>query len=77
MEQDRFVPKRQILQRLALRHAERSRKLIWVARYAQELGADYNDIVNTINDINDYWVTPISKTEIEKNIFSQVRRWFK
>ena len=54
---------------------EGSRKLIWSAKYAIELGADLEETKELLWDINHYWVYPMPKARFEK-ILKQIERWF-
>ena len=52
-----------------------SRKLIWAARYAQELGATKEYILDLVNRINNYWTKPMDKERFENTIIKQIERW--
>ena len=52
-----------------------SRTLMRAAYHARDLGMTSNEIIDLINDINDYWVQPMSEERLERTIFNQVRRF--
>ena len=52
-----------------------SRKLIWAAKYAKELGMGNDEIEGLIHRINNYWLESMSEDRLEATIFSQTRRW--
>lgn len=54
---------------------EGSRKMIWAARYAMELGADKSYILDLVKEINDYWVVPLKEERFQNTIISQIERW--
>jgi len=49
--------------------------LIRAARYAKDLGATKEEIVELIWEINDYWTIPMDTDRVENTIISQVLRW--
>lgn len=53
----------------------RSLSLIRAAKHAKDLGLSNEGIMQLITDINDYWDIPMDTEEIDRTIFSQVRRW--
>lgn len=53
---------------------EGSRKLIWAAKYARELGATKSYTLNLINSISNYWVCPLEEHRLEV-LLNQVSRW--
>lgn len=53
---------------------EGSRKLIWAAKYARDLGATKSYTLALIQNISDYWVSPLEDTRLEA-ILKQVERW--
>lgn len=55
---------------------EGSRKLVWAAKYAIELGADYEEVVEIVSEINEYWVHPLEETRFQNTIIKQIKRWF-
>lgn len=58
------------------RDGEGSRKLIWSAKYAKELGADKQEIIDIVTEINNFWVYPLPEDRFNKTIISQINRWF-
>ena len=54
---------------------EGSRKLIWAAKYAKELGATKEYIIKLINDINDNWYISMDDERLNTTILSQINRW--
>ena len=54
---------------------EGSRKLIWAARKAKELGADKEYVLNLVNEINNYWIVPLNETRFTNTILNQIKRW--
>lgn len=56
-------------------HGEGSRKLIWAAHRAHELGMDNDNIIDLIHDINNYWTHPMDPVRLENTIISQIRRF--
>jgi hypothetical protein len=54
---------------------EGSRKLIWAAKKAKELGASKQYILDLINDINDSWYIPMNSERLEKTILTQIRKF--
>lgn len=53
---------------------EGSIKLIAAAKYAYELGATTDEIIELMHDINEFWDTPMSDKRLESTIISQIRR---
>lgn len=58
------------------KQGEGSRKLIWAARKAKELGATYEEVVALLEDIQSYWVMPMDRDRFEKSIIRQIKRWY-
>ena len=56
-------------------NGEGSRKLIWAAKYAAELGMGTVEIEALVHRINDYWVESMDLERLEHTIISQVHRW--
>jgi hypothetical protein len=52
------------------------RKLAWAAKYAIELGADKQYVINLLEDINDYWTSSISSDIFQQRVLNWVDRWF-
>ena len=57
------------------RQGEGSRKMIWAAKKAKELGADKDYIIQLMKDINEYWIQPLNKDRFEHTILNQIERW--
>jgi hypothetical protein len=53
-----------------------SRSMIRAALHAKDLGANYEEITNLIQAINDYWENPMPTDRLEKTILAQVSRMF-
>jgi hypothetical protein len=53
----------------------RSLVLIRAAKYAKDLGATTQQIINLVEDINNYWVEPLEEDRFERTIRQQIRRW--
>ena len=53
---------------------EGRRKLIWMLKYARELGADQEYCLNLLDKVNNYWVKPLPEKDTEV-IRNQIRRW--
>lgn len=56
------------------KQGEGSRKLIWAAKRAKELGASNEEAEALIVDINNFWDYPMSTTRLENTVLSQIRR---
>ena len=54
---------------------EGSRKMIWAAKYARELGATKEYVIDLVNNINNYWVIPMDNIRFENTILNQINRW--
>jgi len=52
-----------------------STSLIRAARYAKDLGATKDEVVELIWEINNYWTVPMDIDRIENTIISQIERW--
>ena len=52
-----------------------SRELIKAALYAKDLGMTNAQIEDLMNEINNYWTSPMSEERMENTILSQVRRF--
>ena len=57
------------------RQGEGSRKMIWAARRARELGADRDYILNLMEEINNYWTVPMPDERFQNTIINQIMRW--
>jgi len=55
-------------------HGEGSRKLIWAAYKAHELGMSHEDIITLMHDINNYWLHPMPEPRFTNTILSIVNR---
>jgi hypothetical protein len=53
----------------------RSLVLIRAAKHAKDLGASVQQILNLVEDINNYWVEPLEEKRFERTIRQQIRRW--
>jgi len=53
----------------------RSLVLIRAAKHAKDLGATVQQILNLVEDINEYWVEPLEEDRFERTIRQQIRRW--
>jgi hypothetical protein len=54
---------------------EGSRKLIWSARLAKELGADKEYTIKLMKQINNYWISKMDEDRFNSTIISQISRW--
>lgn len=54
---------------------EGSRKMIWAAKRARELGADKEYILNLMEQINNYWISGMDRIRFENTILNQINRW--
>lgn len=54
---------------------EGSRKLIWAAKYARELGADKEEILDIVTEINDFWTFPMDSARFNTTIIKQIESW--
>ena len=52
-----------------------SRNLIRAAKYARDLGATTEEIIELVHDINNYWADSMDETRLERTIVSQIRRF--
>lgn len=50
-------------------------KMIWAAKYAKELGASKEYIIDLMNQINNYWVVPLDEHRFNTTIINQINRW--
>jgi hypothetical protein len=57
------------------KNGEGSRKMIWAARYAKELGATKKYVVDLMNEINQFWVNPLDAGRFKNTILTQIERW--
>jgi len=53
----------------------RSVSMIRMCYHALDLGATKDQILHLINQVNDYWMDPLSEEELDRTIRSQVQRW--
>lgn len=53
----------------------RSVSLIRAAYHSRDLGMSVEDILDLVDEINDYWLNPLSSEELDRNIKSQIKRW--
>ena len=53
----------------------RSLVLIRAAKHAKDLGASVQQILNLVEDINEYWVEPLEEDRFERTIRQQISRW--
>ena len=56
------------------RDGEGRRKLIWAARYARELGATKEYVLELIQKITSYWVGGFPEHDLEV-MLNQISRW--
>jgi len=54
---------------------EGSRKMIWAAYKAKELGASNEEIIDLIIKINEYWIFPMDMQRLQNTILVQIERW--
>lgn len=57
-------------------HGAGSRSLIRMAYHMRDLGANYDDIIQGITDVNEYWEFPMPQSRLEETLFKQVERMF-
>lgn len=57
------------------KNGEGSRKMIWAAKYARELGADKDEIIDIVTEINNFWVVPLEEDRFKQTILNQIKRW--
>jgi hypothetical protein len=55
---------------------EGSRSMIRAALHAKDLGATYQDVIDLMNDINDYWTYPMEEVRFQRTILTYVDRIF-
>ena len=55
---------------------EGSRSLIRAALYAKDLGATKQEVIDLMEDINDYWSYPMSRERFERTILDYVERLY-
>ena len=55
---------------------EGSRSLIRAAYHAKDLGLGYDDVVDLITSINEYWDYPLDQKRFEGTILTQIKRMF-
>lgn len=53
----------------------RSVSLIRAAYHAKDLGAEKEQIIALVHQINNYWLDPLDEDEIKRTIVSQISRW--
>ena len=52
-----------------------SRSMIRAAYHAKDLGATREEVIQLLNDINDYWIMPLDAERFANTIINQVDRW--
>ena len=57
------------------RHGEGSRSMYRMMRHAQDLGATQEEVLQLLDDVNDYWTSPMPEERLEK-LRDQGRRLF-
>ena len=57
-------------------HGAGSRSLIRAAYHARDLGANLDQTIDLINDINEYWEFPMPQSRMEETLLKQIRRMF-
>jgi len=57
-------------------HGAGSRSLIRAAYHAKDLGASYEEVIDLINDINNYWEFPMEEQRLEDTLLKQIERMF-
>lgn len=57
------------------RHGEGSRSMYRMMRHAQDLGATLEEVLQLLDDVNDYWTSPMPEERLEK-LRDQGRRLF-
>jgi len=57
------------------KQGEGSVSLIRAAKHARDLGMSKEHIIELINEINEYWVTPMDQDRFNRTILSQINRW--
>lgn len=57
------------------RDGEGSRKMIWAAKRARELGADKEYVIELMHKINNYWTKPLEEQRFNHTILQQISRW--
>ncbi|OCR88089.1 hypothetical protein CFT13S00388_02680 [Campylobacter fetus subsp. testudinum] len=54
---------------------EGSVSLIRAAKHARDLGMSKDEILNLMEEINDYWSYPMERVRFENTILNQIRNW--
>ena len=54
----------------------RSLALIRAAKHAKDLFANKDQVIELMNDINNYWVEPLEDERFERTVITQIERWF-
>lgn len=57
------------------KQGEGSISLIRAARHAKDLGMSKDEILQLMQNINDYWVYPMPFERLENTILNQIKRW--
>lgn len=57
------------------RDGEGSLSLIRAAKHAKDLGVTREEVLNLMEDINNYWLYPMERVRFENTIINQIQKW--
>lgn len=57
------------------REGEGSLALIRAAKHAKDLGVSKDEVLNLMEDINNYWLYPMDRKRFENTILNQIQKW--